>query len=81
MKYKVGDKVVVKSKAWYDKNKDEHGNVQMKFDYFVDSMDELCGKTVTISQVADDHYLIEEDADFFLWYDDMFEDPKQKITK
>jgi hypothetical protein len=74
MNHKVGDKVVVKSKAWYNENKDESGDVQMKFDYFVDSMAELCGKTVTISEIIDGRYRIKEMC--FGWYDDMFEDIK-----
>ena len=74
MKYKVGDKVVVKSRKWYDKNKDENGNVQMNFDDFVGPMAELCGKTVTISEIINGRYRIKEMC--LDWYDDMFEDAK-----
>lgn len=81
MKYKVGDKVVVKSKAWYDENKDENGNVQMKFNSFVDSMAELCGKTVTISEIYNKGYRIKEEPHRFYWYDDMFEDSNPKTLE
>lgn len=74
MKYKVGDRVAVKSRKWYDENKDEYGIIQIGTDTFVRSMSKFCGGTVTISQLKNKSYLIEGDPDKFHWYDDMFED-------
>lgn len=73
MKYKVGDKVRVKSKEWYDENQDTYGNVPIK-NYFVAGMSKWCGKEVTIDAVYDDSYRIKEDNNEWLWTNEMFED-------
>lgn len=73
MKYKVGDKVRVKSKEWYDENKDNYGNVSVKH-YFTEQMSEWCGKEVTIDAIFDDFYRIKDDKDEWNWTDEMFED-------
>ena len=74
MKYKVGDKVRIKSKDWYEKNKLGELN-----DYtvcgrmaFTREMCELCGKVVTIRNVYDYYYSIEES--YWSFSDEMFED-------
>lgn len=68
MKYKVGDKVRVKSLEWY-KNEYRNGGIS-----FVSKMSEFCGKVVTIEIVWNGVYYIEEDEDKFSWQDYMFED-------
>lgn len=73
MKYKVGDKVRVKSKQWYDKNKDTGGIVKVS-KFFVEEMSEWCGKEVTIRAIFDDFYTLEEDKEVWNWTDEMFED-------
>ena len=86
MKYKVGDKVRVKSLEWYNKNKDEYGYVKC-YDcqetdikcqytiYFITPMSEYCGKIVTIDKIWEDYsYSIIEDEQRFDWTNDMFED-------
>lgn len=87
MKYKVGDKVVVKSKDWYDKHKDEYGTVELGgfFDFVID-MAAFCGKKATIrskiSLASMCAYGIDIDKGRrFFWTDDMFDDSKQKTTK
>lgn len=70
-KYKVGDKVIVKSLDWYNENKDAYGNVNVPC-CFVRAMSKFCGKVVTIRRVNDMSYSIEETYSFS-WSDEMFE--------
>ena len=49
MKYKVWDKVKVKSIEWYNANKDKNGYVHCQGTlYFIPQMLDFCGKIVTI---------------------------------
>ena len=68
MKYKVGDKVRVKSLDWYNENKDEFGNVG----YFTSKMTQFCGQIVIVSEKTS-HFYRMENIDFFLWTDEMIE--------
>lgn len=68
MKYKVGDKVKVKSKEWYDANKDDYGYI-----YFLDDMAEYCGLVANILSVNERYYEIDLDDKVFGWTDEMFE--------
>ena len=70
-KYKVGDKVIVKSLAWYNENKDACGSVKVPCT-FVREMSKYCGKVVTIRCVSFSSYGIEESYSFS-WSDEMFE--------
>ena len=58
-KYKVGDKVIVKSLDWYNQNKDTFGTVHVPCS-FVRDMSRFCGKVVTIRSVGFSSYYIEE---------------------
>ena len=71
MKYKVGDRVRIKSLDWYDKNKNEFGNVPLGQFSFNCCNTHLCGTILTISRVLSDYYLIEENDAY--WTDDMIE--------
>lgn len=66
MRYKVGDKVRIKSLDWYI----DCGNV-----CFVRNMATLCGKIVTISSILPtlEVYRIKEDDGEFNWTDEMIE--------
>jgi hypothetical protein len=81
MKYKVGDKVKVRS--WNDMEKEfglnEYGDINNKCLLFAEQMKEWCGKTVTISNVYEGHYIIKEGG--WQWTDDMFEDINNEFTK
>lgn len=75
MKYKVGDKVRVKSLDWYIKNKNKAGNILDKYQSFVEDMSHFCGKIVTISYVTSTgSYYLEEDKFKYNWEDWMFEE-------
>lgn len=71
-KYKVGDKVVVKSLEWYNENKGCLGEVDVPC-RFVQRMSILCGRVVTIRGVSSFSYGIEEDGGEWNWSDEMFE--------
>ena len=53
---KVGDKVKIKSREWYEKWKDSAGCV--RFDtfgcYFVNGMKDLCGRELTVRDIIED---------------------------
>lgn len=74
MKYKVGDKVRVKSLDWYNENKNAKGIIYKKAQSFVSTMAELCGEIVTISGFDSYFYKIEEDKNEYCWDDWMFEE-------
>ena len=71
MKYKVGDRVKVRSdlkngERYYDDTVDVH-------DSFVGTMKELLGKIVTIKAICNDKYTLKEDPNKWVWTDEMFE--------
>ncbi len=89
MKYKVGDRVKVHSKEWFDNNCDKndlfntYGNPSRKdSNSFVPDMQKLCGQIVTIKNVRSfcKSYLIREDSERWNWEDWMFEDTKTNNT-
>ena len=78
MKYKVGDKVIIKNLDWYNQNKDEDDNVPLiestnSYYNFIKVMRGLCGKVMTISNVNSDYYDMVEDAGEYFWTDEMIE--------
>ena len=76
MKYKVGDKVKIKSLSWYNKNRNEYSSVVQNGISFTYSMSEYCGKIATIASIESDneHYIIDIDGGEWDWYDYMLED-------
>lgn len=80
MKYKVGDKVQVKSLDWYNKNVNHNrGSVPCGKNYFVMDMTDHCGKIVTISSTYPYGYHIQEDIDGYIWTDEMFEEKDNEL--
>ena len=69
LKYKVGDKVLIKSLDWYNENKNETGRIGI----FIPAMSRYCGKIVTIKRVEEEfeRYLMSECP--FYWTDEMIE--------
>lgn len=74
-KYKVGDKVQIKSLDFYNENKNILGNVECGDALMTIEKARFCGKIVTISSISDvtDTYGIEEDNGLWKWTDEMIE--------
>lgn len=83
MKYKIGDKVRIKSIDWHNENKDEYGNIDCGTMPFMSHMTKFCNKIVTISDIdsEDECYEIEEDGTANGWTDEMIEGLAEEETK
>lgn len=77
-KYKVGDKVRVKSKEWWEKNKDENEMIITKTNHINKDMAKYCGMEATITEAKVGYRCIDYhiDIDIFGWYwpEEAFED-------
>ena len=76
MRYKVGDKVKIKSLDWYKTYKDECDVVYCGDILFIESMSKYCGKVLTIDRIFNFNtttYEMLEDSNEFNWTDDMIE--------
>jgi hypothetical protein len=65
MKYKVGDKVIIKPKEEF---------VHSKYRNLHGDMDKYCGRSAVIVSQKPGYYEIDIDGGFWSWYDDMLED-------
>lgn len=74
---KVGDKVKIKSREWYEKWKGSTGNVQVLYS-FVEDMAKHCGRVFTVKEVRfgsqDWRFKLEEDEKGKIWSLEMFEE-------
>lgn len=80
MKYKVGDRVKIKSLDWYTENKDEDGDVYFKSGFdFIEEMKKYCGNTMTIEKIfggydiCPDIYKMKDDDNTYCWTEEMIE--------
>ena len=73
MKYKVGDKVKVKSLDWYNENNIENG-FEIDDVRFDPDMCKYCGKTAIITVESKVYYKLSIDSGEWFWYDWMLED-------
>ena len=73
MKYKVGDKVRIKSKEWYDANKGSDGETAPSTN-FLKSMVIFCGKEAVVTDIFDNCYSLNIDDGDYSWDDEMLED-------
>ena len=73
MKYKVGDRVRIKSLDWYNENKDKDGEIVCGEFAFLEGMKKFCSETLTILEDVDDGYLMLEDDHGYVWTDEMIE--------
>lgn len=85
MKYKIGDKVKIKSLEWYNSlKKDSDNDVYLEEcdNYIAEGMIDYLGKTAIIECVDSNQYWIDLDNGKWRWTDEMFEDEnKEDITK
>ena len=68
---KVGDRVKIKSREWYEKWKDASGLIRFTSTkcVFVEPMKELCGKTLTVTDIIDfdgERWLLDPDIHLFV---------------
>ena len=73
MKYKVGDKVRVKSLEWSDINCADRV-FTIDGNRFVADMSVFCGKVANVKSVSHDFYELDIDGGSWCWYDWMLED-------
>lgn len=78
MKYKVGDKVRIKSKEWYEDNKDSQGNITT-LATFTQEMAVFCGRKANIVEVDGGIYRLDIDNGSFFWDDEMVVQPEKPI--
>ena len=71
LKFKVGDKVRVKSLEWYNQKKDSIGHIPIG-QVFTDAMSKYCGSILTIKEIFEDFYIVNENTKN--WQDWMLED-------
>lgn len=75
---KVGDKVKIKSREWYEKWKNEIGSIRMDTTScsFIDGMSHLCGEVLTVRKVTGEggskRWTLGEDYHF--WVSEFFEE-------
>lgn len=84
---KVGDKVKIKSRAWLNRwkvNRNDDMLVPLKrlSFYAYGLMPTLCGKTLTVTEITDEYFKLDDGAGFY-WTLEMFEEvyPVQTFPK
>lgn len=80
MKHKVGDKVRIRSKEWYERNKNENGIVVASTVNFNENMSKFLGKEAVITNVYNGYYTINLTGDLYIWDDYMFEKTPENRT-
>lgn len=80
-KFKEGDVVRIKSLDWYNKNKDEDGNISVTgYDCsFTKVLSELCGKCFVIDKVENIRSIIRLNDLPYVFYEWMFEPGKYEL--
>lgn len=79
MKYKVGDKVRIKSIDWYNENKNEYNHIYFGNHVFCDLMSKYCSDVFTINDAYSDFYFMNDNG--FEWTDEMIECKVEEETK
>ena len=81
MKYKVGNKVRIKSIDWYNLNKGPLSKAVELINgpRFIEQMSCFCNKIMTITDIKENVYRMKEDDSTFDWTDDMIEGIVEEI--
>lgn len=80
---KVGDNVRIKSREWYDNNKDKDGHVDLNVSVFLPVMAQHCGKIATITYIddRDGTFQINIDGGMYWWSAEMIEQNSGLTTR
>lgn len=90
MKYKVGDKVIIKSREWFDSQpKNSNGSIDFNYIVFNKQMSAYCGQSHIIEKIIKSHRGNDEcyklNNNTWDWSDHMLEDlrmtRKNKLNK
>lgn len=74
MKYKIGDKVRIKSLDWYNENKDDNREIKFENGIFTTLKSTFLGQIMTIEEITlEKQYILMEDKYKTLWTDEMIE--------
>ena len=74
MKYKVGDRVKIKSLDWYNENKDDNREIKFENGIFTTLKSTFLGQIMTIEEITlEKQYILMEDKYKTLWTDEMIE--------
>ena len=80
---KVGDRVKIKSREWYEKWKDEDDDVMIAYlpKFFAKEMSIYCGLTMTIKEEQRYGFLVEKCKEDWVWLPEFFEEvyPVQEL--
>ena len=81
MKYKVGDKVLIKSIDWYNGNKNKYGNINCGYMPFTSDMSIYCGELLTICDIKDEFSYYHMKECEYMFMDEMIECKVEEETK
>ena len=79
MKYKIGDRVKIKSRDWYKENKRKRGRIYFDNASFIPEMSRYCGTKLTIAEVKHNFYFVEENN--YAWTEEVIEGLVEEETK
>lgn len=78
-KYKVGNKIRIKSIEWYKSNCDDLGFVRFSPINFNPKMQEYCGREAVITEASKSgEYRLDIDSSEWMWTEEMFEETGSK---
>lgn len=73
LKYKVGDRVRIKSIDWYNENKNKYGNIICGYMPFTSEMSIYCGEALTICDIKDEFSYYHMKKCEYMFTDEMIE--------